>query len=78
MPITFNEAENFWELTNPTEAEKQDLIKGAIEEIRAFFGHQTANRILMKSGMFAEEGEFEEGNNEASDGSFSTGEAGNA
>lgn len=78
MPITFNEAEGFWELTNPTKAEKEDLIKGAIEEIKEFFGHETANRILLKSGLFAEEGEFVDGMNEAGNGSFSTGEAGNA
>jgi hypothetical protein len=78
MPITFNEAEGFWELANPTKAEKEDLIKGAIEQIRDFFGHETANRILMKSGMFGIEGEFTEGEANANADSFSTGEAGNA
>ena len=78
MPITFNEAEAFWELANPTKAEKEDLIKGAIEQIRDFFGHETANRVLMKSGMFGIEGEFTDGMDGAGDGSFSTGEAGNA
>jgi hypothetical protein len=54
------------------------LIKGAIEQIRDFFGHETANRILMKSGRFGIEGEFTEGEANANADSFSTGEAGNA
>lgn len=71
MPITYNEADDIWELTNPTTEEKESLTKIAIEEITGFFGNEVANRIVNQAKVFIEQAKFEEG-------TFSTGEAGHA
>lgn len=46
MPITYNAAEDIWELTNPTVEEKDALIKIAIGEITGFFGEEMASKIV--------------------------------
>ena len=73
MPITFNEANDFWELTNPSDAEKQSLTKIAIAHITDFFGDEVSNRILQKARAQAEQ---EQAQTPA--GTFQTGGVGNA
>lgn len=78
MPITYNEAKDIWELTDPTQQEKASLTQMAITEIIDFFGSEVANRIVnaARSMTGAKNVEIDDG--DIPEGSFSTGEAGNA
>lgn len=81
MPITFDEANGIWELTDPTQAEKESLTEIAIEEITGFFGGEIANKIVNQAKVFAQQ-QMGKGDssteNLAGKDSFNTGEVGNA
>lgn len=78
MPITYNETDDIWELTNPTQQEKESLTKIAIQDIVDFFGQEVGHRIVQaakheivnKDDMGEPTG--------AGAGTFQTGEVGNA
>lgn len=81
MPITFNEADDIWELTDPTNAEKESLTQIAIGEITNFFGGEVANRIVTQAKVFAESQvakKSESTENLGSKNSFNPGGEGNA
>jgi hypothetical protein len=51
MPITYNAAEDIWNLTDPTEAEVSALTRIALGEITAFFGEEMASRIVEEAAQ---------------------------
>lgn len=78
MPITFDEANDLWELTDATSAEKESLTKIAIEEITSFFGGEIANKIVNQAKVFAEQQVGKKEEIPVTQDTFTTGEVGNA
>jgi len=78
MPITYNEANDIWELTDATTQEKESLTKMAIQDILDFFGAEVANRIVASAQKKLEDTRGEVDEVDVPDGAFSTGQAGNA
>jgi hypothetical protein len=53
MPITYNEAEDIWEVTDLTEQEKVALTEIAIQQLTDYFGEVLADRIVGQATEYA-------------------------